>query len=410
MNPAVVIVTYNRPDSLKRLLNSISRANYFDFKEIPLVISVDGEGSQRCQDIAEDFVWEYGPKDIISHPKNIGLRQHVINSGELTRIYGGIIVLEDDLFVAPDFYAFALQSIKKYSNDINIAGVSLYGYAYCEFVNAPFYTLDDGFDVYFMQVPSSLGQVWTLRQWESFIEYYNKIDKWDDSNFFPNQINGWPQSSWKKFYYKYIAESGLYFVYPKIPRATNFGDIGTHYSNTAQFLQVPISQNTNSTFKLRLPSLEESLNKYDAFWEIQSDSLKKAGFNPDLSFGVDLFGLKDLQYFNHDYFLSTKDARNFKKKYGFHFLLPFLNVIYDIEGEDITLAKRESFSSGTDHISKLLNSKMNNIGFETGFRQGQQKIVSSKYYRIGFYLLNPIKIFKRLKWKLEDNSNLSKRS
>lgn len=49
--PAIVVATYNRPYALQRLLNSIAKADYKGYKNIPLVISVDGGGNPQLMEL-----------------------------------------------------------------------------------------------------------------------------------------------------------------------------------------------------------------------------------------------------------------------------------------------------------------------------------------------------------------------
>ena len=57
-NIAIVVAAYNRPDSLKRLLCSLSNANYNGYKSIKLIVSVDFSGNDDCKNIANAFEWK----------------------------------------------------------------------------------------------------------------------------------------------------------------------------------------------------------------------------------------------------------------------------------------------------------------------------------------------------------------
>ena len=58
--PAVVVMAYNRPDSLRRLLESLLRASYPD--EVPLVISIDKSKTDTVRKLAESFDWPFAKK------------------------------------------------------------------------------------------------------------------------------------------------------------------------------------------------------------------------------------------------------------------------------------------------------------------------------------------------------------
>ena len=79
MKTAIVVVAFNRPNSLIKLLSSLEKAFYTEVVKI-----------------ANDFVWSYGDKIIIDHKKNLGLKKHILSCGDLTDKYDSVIILEDD--------------------------------------------------------------------------------------------------------------------------------------------------------------------------------------------------------------------------------------------------------------------------------------------------------------------------
>jgi GT2 family glycosyltransferase len=163
LKPAIVVVTYNRPVSLKRLLSFLSIAIY-DSSDVNLIISIDYQASELHNDvikIARDFNWNYGFKKIIEHKKNLGLKAHVLSCGDLSEEYGAVIVLEDDIVVSPFFYDYALQSLQVYNENINIAGISLYAFEWSQVADRSFLPAPNGSDVFFFKMPNhgaSFGQ------------------------------------------------------------------------------------------------------------------------------------------------------------------------------------------------------------------------------------------------------------
>ena len=124
IQPAIVIVTYNRELSLKRLLESIKNAKYTE-KNITLIISIDYSNKQSViKNIAEEFEWPYGNKIIRTYKENQGLKKHVLSCGDLTDEYEGVIILEDDLYVAEDYYSYAKAALNFYENNEKIAGIA----------------------------------------------------------------------------------------------------------------------------------------------------------------------------------------------------------------------------------------------------------------------------------------------
>ena len=98
INPAIIVVAYNRPKSLFRLLQSIKNASY-KTKNIPLIISIDSKNSilnEEVVSIAENFIWEYGEKQIVRNQASLGLKKHILLCGDFTKVYNSVIILEDD--------------------------------------------------------------------------------------------------------------------------------------------------------------------------------------------------------------------------------------------------------------------------------------------------------------------------
>lgn len=394
--PAIIIVAYNRPDSIRRVLHSLSSANYTGFENIDLIISIDGGGGAEVIDIAEEFEWNYGPKEIIKHDKNIGLRNHVISCGELTEKYENIVIIEDDCFVSRNFYDFSVKAIEFYKDDEQISGISLYSYRFNEIAALPFSPLDDGYDTYFMNVPSSLGQIWTRTQWRKFMEYYRSNPVINSNDILPDNVKSWPESSWKKYFYKYNVENNLFFVYSKTSHLTNFGEKGTHYPHVTQSLQVPIELRAkNSPYKF--VRFSDSDNKYDGFYEILPNSLKKYGVPISEDCVIDLYGTKKMQLFSNIYALSVKNCNRSILTFGMR-LYPYpLNVIHNIEGNEISYNYRESFNSTDNHKILSLIQDFESVGFG----HGSNSVLSSKEYKLGNLILHP-QIFAgtvRRKWK-----------
>ncbi|MEL6484270.1 MAG: hypothetical protein AAFP96_05420, partial [Bacteroidota bacterium] len=93
-HPAIVVVAFNRPKSLKRVLKSVQTAFYPSEIEIPLIISIDySPTNKEVLEIAHDFTWKNGAKQVIQHRENLGLKEHILSCGDLSEKYGGVIVL-----------------------------------------------------------------------------------------------------------------------------------------------------------------------------------------------------------------------------------------------------------------------------------------------------------------------------
>ena len=383
---AIVIVAFNRPESLKRLLSSILKADYLNYTDIPLVISIDGGGDSEVVEFAESIEWLYGPKKVINHPKNLGLRKHILSCGDLSEKYGSVIVLEDDCLVSKSFYKYSCEALEFFCDDERIAGIGLYAYQYNENAFLPFSPLIDGHDIYFMQHPCSWGQAWTKKQWQTFKAYYYTDPKISSQDRIPENVKNWPESSWKKYFAKYMVEKQKHFVHPTVSYTTNFADIGEHWNNHISFFQVPLEVQENPD--LEFVSFDESYNKYDAYFEILPESLICFGADIDTDTCIDLFGSKQKDLMQNKYLLSSKYCDNPIESYGADMSPLLLNILHKNPGNIFAYAIREGFSS-------TVPSAIRNRILEKQQALGYYFAGKTKYYKLGYYVLHPLRFIKK---------------
>lgn len=345
----IVVIGYNRSNSLARCLNRLNEC-YFT-KNVDLYISVDNSTENiDTVSIADSFVWKYGDKFTVLHKNRLGLRKHVLTCGDIVNNenYNGIIMLEDDIYVAKDFFTFASQCIRQYDNCLDIAGISLYNHSWNINSKLPFYPIFEGDDVYFMQYAQSWGQAWSKRMWNDFINWYNQNNQWDNSDItLPRNVLNWPDSSWLKYFIKYCCKNKKYFVYPYQSLSTNFSDIGEHNTSNNKSMQRSLSASINHTY--RLPSLHNSKAIYDCFFE----NLYLTKFLGYDNLCIDLYGKKQE---NKKYILTTKHL-NYKilKKYAMDLKPIELNILNDLSGEEIFLYDSSKIQKNVKNNSDILN-------------------------------------------------------
>src|SRR5580704_2068270 len=117
MNPAIMVVGFNRFKSIERLLAGVLAADFSDYDQVPLIVSVDGGGDESIARFAERLQWKRGPLTVIPRPQRLGLRDHILACGDLADEFGSLILLEDDLAVSPHFYSFAASALTYYGDD-----------------------------------------------------------------------------------------------------------------------------------------------------------------------------------------------------------------------------------------------------------------------------------------------------
>lgn len=352
---AVVVVAYNRSDSLERLLRSLSSATYDD--NVCLVISIDKSDVKDVTEVASKYVWNHGEKRIIQHNERLGLRRHVLSVGNLLNEFEAVIVLEDDVIVAKNFYLFAKACVEKYYDAQNVAGISLYNFSINYQTLQAFLPMKNGYDVYFMQTAQSWGQVWMRAQWKEFTDWYQKQENvFSQTPHLPRTICSWPETSWLKYHTKYCIETNKYFVYPYLSYSSNCGNSGTHRKYSSPLFRTATMTETwkEPSFP---PSFEDAVS-YDAFFENTALHQYLAIAKEDLC--IDLNRQKQNKT-NKRYWLTSEHA-NYKvlKRFGLSFRPIDLNIIENCEGEGIYL-----YDTSIEEKNKDLQSKRELFEYES---------------------------------------------
>lgn len=334
-NIAIVVVGYNRVESIARLLNTISSA-HFPHNNVTLILSIDKSDTNIVEQYADNYEWTHGPKEVVKHSERMGLRNHILSQGKHFDRFDALIVLEDDLSVSPNFYLYAQQTVEKYCDDDQIAGISLFSFA-INYQTRHFFTpIKDENDVYFMNCAQSWGQVWMKKSWQKFYQWYQTHSEFPThAPHLPQSLCNWPATSWLKYHTRYCIEENLYFVYPYTSYTTNNGDVGTH--NRGKFInlnQERLQQGHITT--LRLPTFhEDNVVCYDGFFENKKLSATLQ-LDPN-ECCIDLNGQKSNRL-NNKYWLTTQQ-QHYKicKQYGVRYRPIEENVIAQVEGSEIYL-------------------------------------------------------------------------
>ncbi len=348
MEIAIITVAYNRVNSLLRLLNSLNNS-YYEEDNVTLIISVDKSKTDEVEKLAESYEWNYGKKIVDKHMENLGLRQHMLSLGKWFENFNALIVLEDDIVVAKNYYIYAKQCIEKYHNCIDIAGISLYGFDVNYQTGLPFKPLKDKNDIYFMNCAMSWGEIWLRNSWLKFYEWYKYHQDFPMMNDLPKSICLWNNKSWLKYHTRYCIENKKFFVYPYVSLSTNFGDTGEHSDGNANVVyQVELQHGLKKNYFL--PEFGEDAIYYDGFFE--NISIYK-------SIGIDISKLCiDLNgewknRLNKQYWLTT-EVKDYKiiKSFGLNYRPIELNILLNNPGHEIFLYDVMTKESNPNKISK----------------------------------------------------------
>lgn len=345
---AIVIIGYNRIDSMLRTFDSVKSADYGD-DNVDLIISIDNSGSDDIELAFKGLSWPYGNKVIRSFAENQGLKKHVLSCGDYLNEYEAITVLEDDILVSPSFYYYMKACVDKYSKCEQVAGISLYGFQWNPCANGPFEPRRYDADVYFMQFAQSWGQIWMKKGWFQFKDWYinnkNVFDSgWD--GVVPKSVHEWKENSWLKYHIRYCAERGKYFVYPYVSLSTNMGEVGEHAKSLSTRFQVPVLEEVKKNYSLI--DFDDKALRYDAFFE--NENIKIDLDNPRDSAVIDLYGQKLLNS-SVRYLLSTQVLDyTIIRSYGLCMRPIEDNIIYNIPGDDIYLY--DTYKTARNKISR----------------------------------------------------------
>lgn len=324
---AIVVVGYNRLNSIERLLGSLSRAHYE--AEVPLVISIDASGCQPLYDYVKRYQWKFGKQYVLIKEKRLGLREHILSCGDLTQYFKAVVILEDDIFVSEYFYDYVQSAVNKYGDDSHVGGISLFRPKFDR--NYPIEFEQDGNDVFAYQTVESWGECWTENMWKGFREWYNDTPDHDFSTVdMPEFMKNW-KKAWSKFYMAYQIENNKYFIYPSVSYTTCFADAGVHGGESS------VGQVLLSTGKRNYSMPEyESLSKYDIYGTNEK-VYQWLGYDKD-DICVDFYGLHD-RCDGHKFLLTPYKCSSFKVNNTFALSLhPMeLNVKYKLDGDGLFL-------------------------------------------------------------------------
>lgn len=127
----IVIFAYNRPDHLRSCLDALGRNP--EAKRSPIRIIVDGaRGVEDSQSVLAtvDIARRHSPSSkttVVARERNLGLAGSIIDGvTKALNEWGTVIVIEDDLLVAPGFLGFMNASLTIYRCESTV--VSVHGY------------------------------------------------------------------------------------------------------------------------------------------------------------------------------------------------------------------------------------------------------------------------------------------
>ena len=122
------------------------------------------------------------------------------------------------------------------------------------------------------------------------------------------------EDEWLPALAAYLAEEERYICFPRGGLIASWGDPGVHFDNRTDWFLAPVQIRGGD---YRLPSLDESMAVYDAFFELMPPRLAAlAPSLPDACFDVDLNATKGPNNMKHERVLTTRPVREAEASYG----------------------------------------------------------------------------------------------
>ena len=333
-NIAILVMGYNRVESLKYVLDSLQ--NLIIEYPTPLIISIDGGGTDEINKLVQSYVWRNGEKKVIIHSKRLGLRNHFLWAGDQTEEYNNILFLEDDILPSPYAVVAARELCSLYANDQDIAAGSLYSPMLCEFSDVKFPRVFDDTGCFMLAHPY-WGTIWMKDGWKRFKEWYS--DYKPNPSILPDNVAKWRDgSSFKKVFIQYLIETNRTCIYPEQSYVTNMGFKGENNTTGLYCFQTNLAQ-VPPTFSYC--PLSQKVPSYDAFMELTSDVIKRSC--PELaSFDFTTDFKQVHKVFHTPYVLTTRPVKKAILSFSDRMKPVENGVLLGVKGTGISLALKEN--------------------------------------------------------------------
>jgi hypothetical protein len=261
----IIILAYNRPLYLERTLTALKNNN--EAAQSDLYIYCDGPKAnsdekdialiRQVRELANAQQWCRNVY-VKNAEVNKGLSRSVVDGvTEVINKYGKIIVLEDDIVVAPFFLKYMNEALDKYENEERVATISGYNY--------PIGNLIKDRETFFLKAFSSWGwgtwqRAWKLYQDDAWklLQQLEKDNYWKEFNFenthryirmLKMTIAG-KIDSWAIRWYATIFLNNKVTLFPVNSLVKNIGMIGTHIvGDNSDFLGSKYHEETIKDFE-----------------------------------------------------------------------------------------------------------------------------------------------------------------
>ncbi|MBC8109853.1 MAG: glycosyltransferase [Verrucomicrobia bacterium] len=290
----VILFVYNRPEHTEKMLNSLVNNHLAD--RSVLYIFADGirenatETEKNAVLLTRQIISQKNwckTVHIIEADRNLGLAQAIVNGVTQTlQKHGKVIVLEDDLLLAPGFLSYMNQSLDLYANSPQVMHIS--GYIF------PIDTHNFKENTFFYNQASSWGWATWQRAWNFFENdasklidgisqipngksYFNIDDGFDFFGLLEENAAGTKKTWAVKWQASILLKNGL-CLHPKKTLLNNIGNDGSgvHKGFTNKYLNPAIAD----FLEVKPIPLQESLEARALMKQFYLSNLPKKSLIP----------------------------------------------------------------------------------------------------------------------------------
>ena len=258
------ILTWNRPHSFERLLNSLLESE-FNGDIINLVIHIDGGHNINSSYARAKYLhWPFGKKIIKKKIKHNGLAEAWLDAWIPHTSSELVVIFEDDIIVSPWWYKWIKTAWDNYLFRNDIAGISLQRQNLIPEIPPKNLEIINNNKPFLFALVGSIGFSPHPIQWSRFLNWMKEIDldKFDVS--IPKLITTkWYKKGkmWTQHFIYFCIKHKLYTLYVNLPQkralAEHWKEKGVHFSKTLGPMY-KVAENISGTM-----IFPQSLNKYN---------------------------------------------------------------------------------------------------------------------------------------------------
>ncbi|WCJ30055.1 hypothetical protein M5689_011639 [Euphorbia peplus] len=257
----IIVLAFNRLDSLSRCLKSLANVNY-DGDNVHLHVYIDHfpsvndssstldqklDNSNAILQFVDGFNWKFGNKVVHYRTMNVGLQAQWLEAWWPSSDNEFAFVVEDDMEVSPLFYRFVKTVIVNYYYNVTTYNPSVYGIS----LQRPRFVpgkhgnkiqLDSETRLFLYQLVGTWGQILFPKPWKEFRLWYDNHKAKGIKPLLDGMVTtGWykklGEKIWTPWFIKFIHYSGYFNIYTNLGNeralSVSHRDAGVNYGKTA---------------------------------------------------------------------------------------------------------------------------------------------------------------------------------